>query len=106
MGDNRMGLARSRIDTEKPTFFGNSSGSVLNRQCAYGDLNDCSGLLLPVRTFERIASANVTYQERPLSYTGAVKSNTELSQMMIGVLVHENGPLRRLQWTEERVRVA
>lgn len=31
--------------------------------------------------------------------------DAELSQMMIDVLVHENGPLLRFEWAEERLRV-
>ena len=35
----------------------------------------------------------------------AVALDAELSQMMIHVLVHENGPLLRFEWAEERVPV-
>ena len=40
-----------------------------------------------------------------ISYPKAVALNAELSQMMVDVLVHEDGPLLRVEWTEKRVRV-
>ena len=38
-------------------------------------------------------------------YAGAIALHAELSQVMVDVLEHENGPLLRLESAEERVRV-